>query len=101
MSKDPNAVALGRKGGLKGGPARAAALSREERRRIAQIAAKARWKTNIILCPFCHTNKSLTVEILDKDWVCVTCELCGALGPGGKDRDEAIKKWNGVVEVDR
>ena len=30
--KDPNAVALGRKGGAKGGPARAAALTREHRR---------------------------------------------------------------------
>ena len=42
--KDPNAVALGRKGGLKGGKARAAKLSAEERTAIAKKAAAARWK---------------------------------------------------------
>jgi hypothetical protein len=41
--KDPNAVALGRKGGLKGGKARAAALTPEQRSEIARKAAKARW----------------------------------------------------------
>jgi hypothetical protein len=37
------AAALGRKGGLKGGPARAKALSAKKRSEIAKIAAKARW----------------------------------------------------------
>jgi hypothetical protein len=41
--KNPHAVALGRKGGLKGGVARAANLSPEKRRQIAQAAAQARW----------------------------------------------------------
>lgn len=41
--KDPHAVALGRRGGLKGGPARAEALSTEERVRQARHAARARW----------------------------------------------------------
>lgn len=41
--KDPAAVSLGRRGGLKGGAARAAALSPEERKRIAQEAARKRW----------------------------------------------------------
>ncbi len=41
--KDPAAVALGRKGGKKGGPARAAALTPERRREIAQNAVAARW----------------------------------------------------------
>ncbi len=41
--KDPNAVALGRKGGKKGGPARAAALTPERRKEIAQKAVAARW----------------------------------------------------------
>lgn len=41
--KDPNAVALGRKGGLKGGKARAEKLSRERRVEIARKAAQARW----------------------------------------------------------
>jgi len=38
------AAALGRRGGLKGGPARAAALSEERKREIAQNAAAARWR---------------------------------------------------------
>lgn len=42
--KNPAAVALGRRGGLKGGAARAAALSPEERSEIAKRAAAARWK---------------------------------------------------------
>ena len=41
--KDPAAVALGRKGGLKGGKARAAKLSPEERSAAARRAAEARW----------------------------------------------------------
>ena len=44
--KDPNAVALGRKGGAKGGPARAAALTPERRREIARKAVAARWAKN-------------------------------------------------------
>jgi len=36
--------ALGRSGGLKGGISRAARLTPEERRNIAQRAATARWK---------------------------------------------------------
>lgn len=43
--KDPNAVALGRKGGLKGGKARAEKLSSERKSEIARNAAKARWGT--------------------------------------------------------
>lgn len=41
--KDPAAVALGRKGGLKGGVARAKKLTAEERSAIAKKAAKKRW----------------------------------------------------------
>jgi hypothetical protein len=41
--KNPAAVALGRLGGLKGGAARAAALSPKKRSQIAAKAAKARW----------------------------------------------------------
>jgi hypothetical protein len=43
--KDPAAVSLGRRGGLKGGNARASALSSEQRSAIAKKAAEARWKT--------------------------------------------------------
>ena len=42
--KNPAAVALGRLGGLKGGKARAATLSKAKRAEIARRAAKARWK---------------------------------------------------------
>jgi hypothetical protein len=41
--KDPAAVALGRRGGLKGGKARMGALTPEQRRRLAKKAARARW----------------------------------------------------------
>jgi hypothetical protein len=37
------AAALGRLGGLKGGKARAARLSKERRQEIARMGAQARW----------------------------------------------------------
>lgn len=40
---NPKAQAAGRKGGSKGGKARAAKLSPGKRRQIAKKAAKARW----------------------------------------------------------
>jgi hypothetical protein len=42
--KNPHAAALGRLGGRKGGPARAAKLTPEQRREIARKAAEARWR---------------------------------------------------------
>lgn len=42
--KSPTAVELGRRGGLKGGYARAKSLTPKERTRIAVMAARARWK---------------------------------------------------------
>jgi len=41
--KNAAAVALGRKGGLKGGPARAALLTPEQRSQSAKKAVTARW----------------------------------------------------------
>lgn len=41
--KDPLAVELGRRGGLKGGKARAEKLSDTKRKAIAKKAALARW----------------------------------------------------------
>lgn len=41
--KNPAAVALGRLGGLKGGPARAEKLTAKQRKQIAQKAAQTRW----------------------------------------------------------
>jgi hypothetical protein len=46
QGKDPAAVALGRKGGLKGGKARSATMTPEKRREIAQKAAAARWASS-------------------------------------------------------
>ena len=43
QEKNPAAVALGRLGGLKGGPARAKTLTARKRKKITQDAAKARW----------------------------------------------------------
>ena len=43
QEKNTAAVSLGRLGGLKGGNARAAKLSAEQRSEIAQRAAKQRW----------------------------------------------------------
>lgn len=42
--KDPAAVALGRKGGLKGGKVRAARMTAKQRSEAAKKAARARWK---------------------------------------------------------
>ena len=45
-TKNPAAVALGRRGGLKGGKARAEKLTPERRKAIAKKAANARWRTS-------------------------------------------------------
>lgn len=42
--KDPAAVDLGRRGGLKGGKVRAANMSPQERREAARKAVQARWR---------------------------------------------------------
>lgn len=42
--KNPHAVALGRKGGLKGGLVRAANLTPKKRTEIAKLAASVRWQ---------------------------------------------------------
>jgi len=43
-SKNPIAIILGRRGGLKGGPARAIKLTQQRRSEIASNAAKKRWE---------------------------------------------------------
>jgi hypothetical protein len=43
VALNPHAAALGRLGGLRGGPARAKALSPARRREIARRAARKRW----------------------------------------------------------
>ena len=44
IHRNPHAAALGRLGGLRGGPARAASLSAQRRREIAAQGARARWQ---------------------------------------------------------
>jgi hypothetical protein len=44
QGKDPAAVEMGRRGGLKGGAARAASMAPERRAEIARKAAQSRWK---------------------------------------------------------
>jgi hypothetical protein len=46
IARNPHAAALGRLGGLRGGAARAAALTPRRRREIARAAARARWDRN-------------------------------------------------------
>jgi len=46
-TRDPAAVALGRKGGLKGGRARADKLTPEQRSEAARRAAAARWEQDV------------------------------------------------------
>lgn len=46
--KNQAAVQLGKLGGLKGGKARAASLTPERRKEIAQKAAKARWEKRAV-----------------------------------------------------
>jgi hypothetical protein len=43
QGKNPAAVALGRLGGQKGGPARARKLTKQQRVAIARKAAQTRW----------------------------------------------------------
>jgi hypothetical protein len=49
MTPEEAAKSLGRRGGLKGGPARAAAMTLEERRFSARKAALARWSFRSLL----------------------------------------------------
>lgn len=50
-AKDPAAVERGRLGGLKGGRARAAALTQMRRSEIAELAARARWNQSRVQSP--------------------------------------------------
>jgi hypothetical protein len=53
--KDPSAVALGRKGGKKGGPARAANMTPEQRSESARKAVQVRWSKTVT--PVLDTSK--------------------------------------------
>jgi hypothetical protein len=49
--KDPAAVERGRRGGTKGGPARADVVPKERRIEISRKAAKARWSKKKVVTP--------------------------------------------------
>lgn len=78
-AKNPDAVALGKLGGLKGGKARAEKLTPERRSEIASIAVKTRWAkqdsssdlTVNSKCPKCGTRT------LEKDGTDLHCWTCG------------------------
>ncbi|MGA2182227.1 MAG: hypothetical protein ABSH47_04300 [Bryobacteraceae bacterium] len=55
--KNPAAVALGRKGGKKGGLARAARLTPEQRSESARKAVQARWAKAASASPSIDTSK--------------------------------------------
>lgn len=65
--KNPAAVALGKLGGLKGGKARANALTKEERSAIAKKAALARW--NKLYIVYGYDNKTHWVTFQRNDEV--------------------------------
>ena len=46
-------------------------------------------------CPFCDSTRLRTIPNDDDepDWF-VICDGCQATGPSGKDRAEAVAKWN-------
>lgn len=48
-------------------------------------------------CPFCGNEE---IELYTIIGFYVTCEKCGAEGPGSKSKNDAICKWNRRVEVE-
>ena len=62
-AKNPAAVALGRMGGLKGGNARAASMTPERRKEIAQRAAKQRWANRKSGCQRSSSAQSTATQV--------------------------------------
>lgn len=99
VAKDPAAVALGRRGGMKGGPARAAALSPERRSYLASKAARARWsKPRVPKARRCEVDghhacehyaallEALRRWVDDTEW----CYVCGAETPQDAPADAKV-----------
>jgi hypothetical protein len=77
--KNPAAVALGRKGGKKGGPARAANLTPKQRSESARKAVQARWTKAkegkdyiVIKRPKMETNSTTTTTVDTSDEAVLT-----------------------------
>jgi hypothetical protein len=60
--KNPAAVALGRKGGAKGGPARAAKLTARQRSESARKAVMARWGKTTVERPVKRASTSVNTS---------------------------------------
>src|SRR5262245_4674800 len=90
--KNPHAVALGRKGGLKGGKARVENQTPEERSESARHAANVRWGRGLTRTRLTDLGKRVLEEqktrgelvtcpaCLDTPVARDTCELCFGLG---------------------
>ena len=62
--KNPAAVALGKLGAQKGGKARMALLSAEERRELARKAARARWAKRVFVASLLVIAALLGIVVL-------------------------------------
>ncbi len=78
-AKNPAAVELGRRGGLKGGKARAESLSAAERKAIASKAATKRWETrNALKLGFSQKEAEILAQVRSSGMT--TSEIAKALG---------------------
>jgi hypothetical protein len=64
--KNPAAVALGRRGGKKGGPARAAKLTPEQRSESARKAVQARWARAKVNAATAKTSDRTLLRLLER-----------------------------------
>ena len=67
VSPHDHAVALGKRGGVKGGLARATALSPERRTEIARMGGKARWGKEPDPTPSAPVESKQVVEVQTSD----------------------------------
>lgn len=47
-----------------------------------------------MLCPFCGSGNIAIVIRFNGPGQAVKCQRCKAMGPKGKDREEAVRSWN-------
>jgi hypothetical protein len=102
--KNPHAVALGKRGGLvggkKGGPARMALLTPEERTDLARKAARARWGEKQ-LSP--QPEAALRIETereTDGRWIAEAADRPGMLAYGATE-EEAVASVRALLARQR
>lgn len=97
--KNPHAVALGRLGGLKGGPSRAKSLTKKRRREIAMKAAETRWRGSKWRAELASPR---AVEIIDK----ILNDACTEYGideedllsaPGVKTKNKQVQNVRYII----